>query len=236
MLGVSNEEIARLVAAVDYSDALTITAGEAEVREACRVAAKYRLRSVAAFPQWVPVMAEALAGSGVLTMVAVGFPCGGHTSKVKCVEAEEGLASGATDLDMVMNVAAFKARDYRRVSADIAAVQAVAKPFKVPFKVIIEIGALSDEEIVTAAKLVADTGADFVKTCTGFGPGRATVHAISLINEAVGKRIRVKASGGVPNIEDGVAMMRAGASVVAMRRVLAAQLESIGWKPAGALR
>jgi len=236
VLGVSNEEIARLVAAVDYSDALTITAGEADVREACRVAAEYGLRSVAAFPQWVPVMAEALAGSGVLTMVAVGFPCGGHTSKVKCVEAEEGLASGANDVDMVMNIAAFKARDYRRVSADIAAVQAVARPFKVPFKVIIEIGALSDEEIVTAAKLVADTGADFVKTCTGFGPGRATVHAISMINEAVGRRIRIKASGGVPNIEDGVTMMRAGASVVAMRRVLDAQLTAIGWKAAGAVR
>ncbi len=236
MLGVSNEEIARLVAAVDYSDALTIAAGEAEVREACRVAAKYGLRSVAAFPQWVPVMAEALAGSGVLTMIAVGFPCGGHTTRVKCFEAEEGLASGANDLDMVMNVAAFKARDYRRVSADIAAVQAVARPFKVPFKVIIEIGALSDEEIVTAAKLVADTGADFVKTCTGFGPGRATVHAISMISEAVGRRVRIKASGGVPNIEDGVAMMRAGASVVAMRRVLDAQLTAIGWKPAGAVR
>jgi deoxyribose-phosphate aldolase len=233
VLGVSNEEIAKLVAAVDYSDALTITAGEAEVREACRVAAKYRLRSVAAFPQFVPVVAEALTGSGVLAMVAVGFPCGGHTSRVKCVEAEEGLERGANDLDMVMNIAAFKAGDYKRVSADIAAVQAVAKPFHVPFKVIIEIGALTDEEIITAAKLVADTGADFVKTCTGFGPGRATVHAISLINEAVGKRIRIKASGGVPNIEDGVAMMRAGASVVAMRKVLAAQLESIGWKAAG---
>ena len=101
---------------------------------------------------------------------------------------------------------------------------------------IIEIGALSDEEIVTAAKLVADTGADFVKTCTGFGPGRATVHAISMINEAVGRRIRIKASGGVPNIEDGVTMMRAGASVVAMRRVLDAQLTAIGWKAAGAVR
>ncbi len=230
MLGVSNEEIARLVAAVDYSDALTITAGETEVREACRVAAKYGLRSVAAFPQFVPVVAEAVAGTGVLAMVAVGFPCGGNTSKVKCVEAEEGLKAGANDLDMVMNIAAFKACDYRRVSADIAAVQAVARPFKVPFKVIIEIGALTDEEIVTAAKLVADAGADFVKTCTGFGPGRATVPAVSLINEAVGRRLRIKASGGVPNIEDGVAMMRAGASVVAMRKVLDAQLTAIGWK------
>ena len=236
MFGVTHEEIAKLVAAVDYSDALTIVAGEAEVREACRVAAKYRLRSVAAFPQWVPVMADALKGTGVLTMIAVGFPCGGQTSRVKCVETEEGLAAGANDLDMVMNIAAFKSRDYRKVSADIAAVQAVARPFKVPFKVIIEIGALTEEEIVTAAKLVADSGADFVKTCTGFGPGRASVHAIGMINEAVGKRIRIKASGGVPNIEDGVAMMRAGASVVAMRKVLDAQLTAIGWKPAGAAR
>jgi deoxyribose-phosphate aldolase len=236
VFGVTHEEIARLVAAVDYSDALTVTAGEAEVREACRVAARYRLRSVAAFPQFVPVVFDALRGTSVLTMVAVGFPCGGHTSKVKCVEAEEGLQAGANDLDMVMNIAAFKAGDYAKVSADIAAVQAVARPFKVPFKVIIEIGTLSDEEIVTAARLVADTGADFVKTCTGFGPGRATVHAVSMINEAVGSRIRIKASGGVPNIEDGVAMMRAGASVVAMRKVLDAQLTAIGWKPAGGVR
>jgi deoxyribose-phosphate aldolase len=236
VFGVTNEEIAKLVASVDYSDALTIVAGESEVREACRVAAKYRLRSVAAFPQWVPVMADALAGSGVLTMIAVGFPCGGQTSRVKCVETEEGLAAGARDLDMVMNIAAFKSGEYKKVSADIAAVQAVAKPFKVPFKVIIEIGALTDEEIVAAAKLVADTGVDFVKTCTGFGPGRVTVHAISMINEAVGNRIRIKASGGVPNIEDGVAMMRAGASVVAMRKVLDTQLTAIGWKPSGATR
>ncbi len=236
MLGVTRDEIAKLVAAIDYSDALTITAGEAEVREACRVAAKYRVRSVAAFPQWVPVVADALEGSGVLTMIAVGFPCGGQTSRVKCVETEQGLAAGANDLDMVMNIAAFKSGDYRKVSADIAAVMEVARPHKVPFKVIIEIGVLTEEEIVTAAKLVADSGADFVKTCTGFGPGRATVHAVSMIHEAVGGRIRVKASGGVAGVEDGVAMMRAGASVVAMRKVLDTQLTAIGWEPAGPAR
>jgi deoxyribose-phosphate aldolase len=228
--GVTSDEIARLVAAVDYSEALTITATEAEVRQACRTAARWRLRSVAAFPQFVGVVAGELAGSGVLAMVAVGFPCGGHTTRVKCVEADEGLRAGATDLDMVMNIAAFKARDYKRAAADIAEVRAVARPSNVPFKVIIEIGALTDEEIVDAARLVADTGADFVKTCTGFGPGRATVHAVAMIHEAVGRRIRVKASGGVASIEDGVCFMRAGASVVAMRGGLVSQLESIGYK------
>jgi deoxyribose-phosphate aldolase len=149
---------------------------------------------------------------------------------VKCFEAEEGLRRGATDLDMVMNLAAFKAGDYRRVSQDIAEVMAVARPFKVPFKVIIEIGILTESEKVTAAKLVLASGADFVKTCTGFGPGRATVHDIGLIKETVGDGIGIKASGGVASIEDGVALMRAGATVVAMRRFLVEQLTGIGWE------
>jgi deoxyribose-phosphate aldolase len=131
---------------------------------------------------------------------------------------------------MVMNVGAFKAGDYKRVSEDIAAVMAVARPFKVPFKVIIEIGVLSEEEIVTAAKLVRDSGADFVKTCTGFGPGRATNHAIELIRETVGPTMGIKASGGVASIEDGISLMRSGATVIALRRHLVEQLERVGWK------
>ncbi len=92
---------------------------------------------------------------------------------------------------------------------------------------IIEIGVLSDQQIATAAKLVADCEADFVKTCTGFGPGRATVHSIGLIKEVVGESIGIKASGGVASIEDGVALMRAGATVVAMRRYLVDQLKEL---------
>ena len=99
-----------------------------------------------------------------------------------------------------------------------------------PFKVIIEIGVLTESEKVTAAKLVLDSGADFIKTCTGFGPGRATVHDIGLIKETVGTGIGIKASGGVASIEDGVALMRAGATVVAMRGFLVEQLEVMGWQ------
>ena len=73
-------------------------------------------------------------------------------------------------------------------------------------------------------------GADFIKTCTGLGPGRATVHDVALIRETVGKRIGIKASGGVVSIEDAVALMRAGATVVAMRRFILGQLEALGWK------
>jgi deoxyribose-phosphate aldolase len=229
MYGVTDEEIRRLVAAVDYSEALTITATGDDVRAACEVAKRYGFRAVVAFPQYLGILADELKGSGVRAQIPVGFPCGGVTTRIKCLEAEEGLKRGATDLDMVMNLSAFKAGNYRRVSTDIAEVMAVAKPFNVPFKVIIEIGVLTEAEKITAAKLVVETGADFIKTCTGFGPGRATLHDVALIKESVGDRIGIKASGGVASLEDGVALMQAGATVVALRKVLVDQLESLGW-------
>ena len=231
MHGVTPEEIRRLVAVIDYSEVLTITASEEEVRAACRAAKHYRFRAVVAFPQHLGILVDELKNSGVRAQIPVSFPCGGTTTRLKCLEAEEGLRRGATDLDMVMNIAAFKAGDYARAARDICEVMGVARPFQVPFKVIIEIGVLTEAEKVTAARLVLDSGADFVKTCTGFGPGRATVHDIELIKETVGDRIGIKASGGVASIEDGVTLMRAGATVVAMRRFLVEQLEALGWKP-----
>jgi deoxyribose-phosphate aldolase len=235
MLGITTEQIRDLVSVIDYSEALTITASEAEVRAACLAAATYRFRAVVAFPQYLGILVDELKGSGVRAQIPVSFPCGGATTRVKCLEAEEGLRRGATDLDMVMNIAAFKAGEYDRVAGDISEVMAVARPFNVPFKVIIEIGVLTESEKVTAAKLVLDSGADFVKTCTGFGPGRATVHDIGLIRETVGPGIGIKASGGVASIEDGVALMHAGATVVAMRRFLVEQLEALHWQPQGEL-
>jgi len=230
MYPVTNEEIQRLVSAVDYSEALSVTATEGEVRDACETAKRYGFRAVVAFPQHLGILVDELKGSGVRAQIPVSFPGGGTTTRIKCLEAEEGLQRGATDLDMVMNISAFKQGDYERVSRDIAEVMAVAKPFNVPFKVIIEIGVLTEQEKVTAAKLVADSGADFIKTCTGVGPGRATVHDISLIKETVGDRIGIKASGHVASLEDGVTLMRAGATVVALRRFLVDQLENLGWR------
>ncbi|MCH8044282.1 MAG: deoxyribose-phosphate aldolase [Planctomycetes bacterium] len=228
-IDITRDEIARLVAAVDYSEALTITATEKEVRAACDYATHYGFRSVAVFPHHLGRVVEHLHGSQTLAMIVVGFPCGGNTTHVKCTEAEEGLKAGATDLDMVMNVGAFKNGDYRKVANDIGEVKAVAQPFDVPVKVIIEVGVLSEEEKVTAANLVADTGVTFVKTCTGFAPGRATLHDILLLKKTVGDRIGVKASGGVTTIEDGVILMRAGAGVVAMRKPVVDQLEAMSW-------
>ncbi|MBN1291317.1 MAG: deoxyribose-phosphate aldolase [Candidatus Latescibacteria bacterium] len=227
MYGITAEEINRLVSAIDYSEALTITAGEKEVRAVCEDAKRFRFRAAVAFPQYLGILVDELKDSGVRAQIPVGFPCGGVTTYVKCTEAEEGLTRGATDLDMVMNISAFKNGEYTRVEKDIAEVMKVAKPYGIPFKVIIEIGALTDEEKVTACKIIMGLNADFVKTCTGFGPGRATVHDITLIKSTVGDSTGIKASGGVASIEDGIAFMRAGATVVAMRKFLIEQLDSL---------
>ena len=230
MQNITDGEIRQLIASVDYSEALTLTAGESEARAACEDAKRYDFRAVVAFPQYLGILVDELKGSHVRAQIPVGFPCGGSTTHVKCIEAEEGLRRGATDLDMMINLSAFKAGYYKQVAEDIAAVLTVAKPFDVPFKVIIEVGALTDAEIVTAAKLVVDSGANFIKTCTGFGPGRVTVHAIRVIKETVGDRIGIKASGDVASLEDGVTLMRAGATVIAMRKQLVKQLDELGWR------
>ena len=200
MWNVKPEEIKKLVSCVDYSEALTLTAGPKEALAACEDAKKYGFRAVVAFPWNLGVQVDAVKDTGILVQICVGFPSGCATNKVKCLEAEEGLQHGARDLDMVMNLGAFKAGDYKKVSEDISAVLALARPFNVPFKVIIEVGILSEEEIVTASKLVKDTGAGFVKTCTGFGPGRATNRIIELIRETIGPDMGIKASGGVASI------------------------------------
>jgi deoxyribose-phosphate aldolase len=229
MHAVTDEEIARLIAGVDYTNVLSVTATEGEVRDACAQARQYSFRAVVALPQYLGVLVDELKGTGILAQIPVGYPGGGVTTRVKCFEAEEGLERGATDLDMVMNIGAFKAGEYSRVRDDIEAVMRVARPFHVPFKVIIEVGVLTEAEKVTAALLVKDSGADFVKTSTGFLPGKLSLHDITLIRDTVGESPRIKASGGVAALEDGVACMRAGASVVAMRHRLIDQLQTLGW-------
>ena len=226
---IARDEIKALVMAVDYSEALTITAGEDGAISACHDAKRYGYRSVAVFPQFIPVVVEELKGSDVGALVPVAFPCGGNSTSTKCAEAEEGLRKGASDVDMVMSLGEFKSGEYGRVADDINAVKKVVKSCDALLKVIIEIGVLSDDEIVTAAKLVRDCGADFIKTCTGFGPGRATIHAIRLIKESVGDNIGLKASGGVAGLEEGVYLMRAGASIVAQRGFFTNQLEQLSW-------
>ncbi|KUP09780.1 deoxyribose-phosphate aldolase [Bacillus coahuilensis m2-6] len=168
--------------------------------------------SVCVNPTWVPLATELLMNTPeVEVCTVIGFPLGANTPEVKAFETEHAIQNGATEVDMVINVAALKDGDVELVERDIRAVVEVAKG-KALTKVIIETSLLTDEEKVKACELSVKAGADFVKTSTGFSTGGATVEDIRLMRNTVGPNIGVKASGGVRSREDALNMIEAGAT------------------------
>mgnify|MGYP000929706804 FL=1 len=147
----------------------------------------------------------------VLVATVCGFPSGKHTAETKAFEAAQSVASGADEVDMVIDVGRLKAGDAAHTAAEIKAVRD-AVPGSV-LKVIIESAALTDEEIVAACRAAEASGADFVKTSTGFHPaGGASAHAVALMAATVGGRLGVKASGGIRTHEAALEMIAAGAT------------------------
>jgi deoxyribose-phosphate aldolase len=151
-----------------------------------------------------------LAGSDVMVCAVVGFPLGAMMPTAKAYEAREAMRQGANEIDMVINIGALKSRDYETVFEDICRVVKAAHPARV--KVILETGALNQEEKVVGCTLSKLAGAHFVKTSTGFGPGGATVEDIALMRKLVGSEMGVKASGGVRTRADAERMALAGAN------------------------
>lgn len=192
------------------STLLRPTATEAEIREVCRVAREYGFATVALPAQWMLLAIELLEGSGVGFDAAVGFPLGIQSTATKVREAVEAVENGATEVDMVMALGKFKSGMYKEVEDEIR--QVVDAVSGIVTKVIIETHYLTDEEKRIAAEIVANAGADFVKTSTGFTPTGATVEDVKLLYEAVGDRIKVKASGGIRTTEQALALLEAGAS------------------------
>ena len=189
---------------------LKADATTADVEKLCEEARTYRFASVCVNSGFVPLAKRLLRGSGVMVCAVVGFPLGAMAPNAKAFEAREAVRAGAEEIDMVINQGALKSRDYALVHEDIQKVVEAARPAKV--KVILETGALNQEEKVVAISLSKVAGAHFVKTSTGFGPGGATVEDIALMRKMVGQEMGVKASGGVRTCEDAQKMKAAGAS------------------------
>ncbi|MGG1658757.1 deoxyribose-phosphate aldolase [Brevibacillus sp. NRS-1366] len=185
-------------------------ATQAMIDKLCAEAKEHDFASVCVNPYWVKRSAELLAGTDVKVCTVIGFPLGASTSAVKAAETRDAVVSGATEVDMVLNVGALKSSDLDTVREDVAAVKKAAG--NVLLKVILETGLLTDEEKEMACKLCVEAGADYVKTSTGFGPGGATVEDIALMRKTVGANVGVKASGGVRDGAAALAMIEAGAS------------------------
>jgi len=157
--------------------------------------------------------AREIAGNTIRLATVIGFPLGNTFTGAKVIETRLAKEAGAKEVDMVMNINLFKSRDYERVLDDIKHVVREARRQGIEVvKVIIETGFLSDDEKIKATELVAEAGADYVKTSTGFLAGGATVHDVNLLYRAAKGRVKVKADGGIRHALDALAMIVAGAS------------------------
>jgi deoxyribose-phosphate aldolase len=202
---------ADLAALMDHS-VLKPEAGVADVMRACAEAREHRMFAVCVAPVWVELAARDLAGSPVKVVSVIGFPHGNTLPEAKAQEAQLALEAGAGELDMVLQVGALKSGDATLVREDIRGVVKAARERGALVKVILETALLSDAEKRLGCRLAKEAGADFVKTSTGFGPGGATEADVRLLRGAVGDRVGVKASGGIRNLDQALAMIRAGAN------------------------
>lgn len=184
-------------------------ATKADVLRLCREAKEHRFMVIFVPPCYVDEAVAAVAGAAIRVGIPIGFPLGGHTTAMKVAEAVEAVARGASVLDMVINVSRLKSGDYDEVRRDIAEV-VTATP-NVEHKVILETCYLTQQDKLTACRLVVEAGADYVKTSTGFGPAGATVEDVRLMKTAVAGRVKVKASGGIRDWKTAQAMLEAGA-------------------------
>ena len=182
----------------------------AGIKKLCAEAREYDFMSVCVNPFFVPVAKKLLAGSDVKVCTVIGFPLGANTPYIKAVEAKKAIDDGADEIDMVINVSMAKEHDYEYIENEVRLVREASEGKTL--KVILETCLLTDDEIIATSKASKAAGADFVKTSTGFSKGGATVHAVALMRQTVGDKLGVKASGGVHNKEEALAMIEAGAS------------------------
>jgi deoxyribose-phosphate aldolase len=183
-----------------------------QIDNLCREALESGFAAVCVNASHVSRCAQALRGAEVKVAAVVGFPLGATLSRVKAYEAEEAIDLGAAEIDMVINIGALKANDLDFVQADIAAVVQTCHSHAALCKVIIEACLLTDAEKISACRLALATGADFVKTSTGFSTGGATVADVQLMRQTVGAHVGVKAAGGIRTLATAEAMIGAGAT------------------------
>ena len=207
----------RILAAVDHT-LLRPTATWEEIRQICDDGVAYGCASVCIPPSHVRQAAEYLAGKLPVCTV-IGFPNGYATTAVKVFETRDALAHGAMEIDMVVNQGWVKDGRWEEILAELRAVKEACGEHIL--KVIVETCALTQQEKVKLCELVTDSGADFIKTSTGFGSGGATAEDVALLRAHVGPQVQVKAAGGIASLEDAQAFLDLGADRLGTSRIVA---------------
>lgn len=184
-------------------------ASSEDIKVLCEEALEYGFGAVCINSGYIPLAKEILKNSEVDICTVIGFPLGASLPNVKAHEVKQARKAGASEFDMVINIGELKSGNFKKVREDIKGVVKAAKGMTT--KVILETCLLTKQEIIKVCQLSMHTGADFVKTSTGFGSEGATLEHVSLMSETVGKKMKVKASGGIRSYGKAKKMIDAGA-------------------------
>ncbi len=209
-------EIKEILSKVDHT-LLTQTATWDEIKAICDDGVKYGCASVCIPPSFVKKAAEYVSGK-IKICTVIGFPNGYNTTAVKCFEAKTAIAEGADEIDMVINIGMLKQKRYDDLLFEIKSIKEACGE-KI-LKVIIETCLLTDEEKVKMCEIVSASGADFIKTSTGFSVSGATREDIALFSENVAPHLAIKAAGGISSIEDAEDMIKLGATRLGTSRIV----------------
>ncbi len=200
---------------IDHTN-LKPTSSVSDIKKLCQEGLEHDLASVCVLPVFVPLASNILKNSSVKVTTVVGFPLGGNTSETKAFETRNSIKNGAQEIDMVMNLSAFKSKAYDLVKSDIQTVVDATKHAGVTsdiiVKVIIETCYLNKQETEKACRIVKDAGADFIQSSSGNGPETAAAEDISIMRKTVGREIGIKATGIINNFEQALIMLDAGAN------------------------
>jgi deoxyribose-phosphate aldolase len=189
-----------------------------ELEDGCHLAARYQVASVCIKPYAVALAQQILQGSGVAVGTAIGFPHGGHATAVKAFEAQQAMADGATEIDMVINIGQAKGGQWQAVASDIAAITKTAHDGGAVVKVIFENCFLTDEEKIQLCRICGDVGADYVKTSTGYGTGGATLDDLRLMRRSAPPHVKLKAAGGIRTLDSMIEVAQLGCDRIGASR------------------
>ena len=210
---MTQEEI---LSKVDHT-LLTQTATWDEIKAICDDAVIYGTASVCIPPSFVK-KAKAYVGDKMKICTVIGFPNGYSTSEVKVFETRQALKDGTDEIDMVISIGTVKEGKYDRVLKEIRDIKAACGSHIL--KVIVETCLLTDEEKINLCHVVTDSGADYIKTSTGFGGGGATFEDVKLFAENIGPGVKIKAAGGIASMEDAEKFIELGASRLGTSRIV----------------
>ncbi|WP_282135725.1 deoxyribose-phosphate aldolase [Seonamhaeicola maritimus] len=187
---------------------LKATATKDDIIKLCNEAKQYRFFSVCVNSCYAALAKEQLKDSDVKVCCVIGFPLGAMSTKAKVAETKTALANGADEIDMVINVGLLKSKDFDAVWKDIESVK-LCMPNNT-LKVILETCYLEEIEIIKASELAIQSGADFIKTSTGFGTGGATKEDVKIMASICKKCIKIKASGGIKDTKTALEYINLG--------------------------